>query len=114
VGDNKHTTILFGFVAGTLESISSEVSMALGVKFHLHDSQFRGGDYYRFESGRELYILQRNNDGGSPDERAEEEFGNYPILLYIETQESGTAFIDRLRRVTSAPVMLRFSEQGNT
>jgi hypothetical protein len=106
--------ILFGFVAGTLESITSEVGIALGVKFQLHDSQFRGGDYYRFESGPELYILQRNNDGGSPDEPAEEEFGNYPVLLYLETQESGMSFIDRLRRVTSSPVMLLFKKQGNT
>ncbi|HLK65305.1 MAG TPA: hypothetical protein VKU19_17820 [Bryobacteraceae bacterium] len=77
--------LLFGFRRGSLPELAAQIEAAAGVRFALHDSLFHGGDYYRFESDGEQLILQRNNDGGGPDEPAEESFAEFPFLLYVNS-----------------------------
>src|SRR6185437_14899844 len=80
--------MLFGFLDGSPATAADEVSHSLGIAFVLHDSLWRGGDYYLYQSGSEEIIIQRNNDGGSPDEPAEVSFPEYPVLMYVQTDRS--------------------------
>jgi hypothetical protein len=81
--------LLFGFKDHPIEALKSAVSIALGITLELHDSLWRGGDYYGYEHGAESIFLERNNDGGQPEEPAEEDFPDYPVLLYVETEQGG-------------------------
>jgi hypothetical protein len=80
--------MLFGFLDGSPATAADEVSHSLGIAFVLHDSLWRGGDYYLYEAGSEEIIIQRNNDGGAPDDPAEDSFPEYPVLMYVQTDRS--------------------------
>jgi hypothetical protein len=63
----------------------------LGVAMELHDSSWRGGDYFLgFRDRNETYTLQRNRLNAS--EPAEEEHPDVDVILYVETDapSSGT------------------------
>ena len=55
---------IYGVDAPSLEDARSSVQRALGVELVSHDSDYRGGLYFRL--GEEL-ILQRSDDPGDPD-----------------------------------------------
>lgn len=78
---------LYGIRIGNLAEAALRLERVLGLKFTLHESVHRGGDYYRYEIPRkELLILQHNIDpinGGA----AEPELQDYALLLYIEVTE---------------------------
>jgi hypothetical protein len=78
--------LLFGSRLQSLDELSQFVSASLNVVLEKHDSLFNGGDYFRSISGDQV-ILQPNNDGGPSDEHAEEDFPEYPILLYVTTDK---------------------------
>jgi hypothetical protein len=101
--------LLFGFLSGSLAATANSVSRDLGVTFELHDSLWRGGDYYVYESGSEKIIIQRNNDGGPPDEPAEEQFPNYPLLMYVDT-ERAEEMKAQTDKCSARPQLLRFIE----
>lgn len=90
----------FGWRHITLEVVARQVSAALGVPLELHDSSFRGGDYYRWDGthGEEL-ILQSNvlDADGIPDV---EEFPDHSVLLYAT--ELPTEWLEQLAAVPGA------------
>jgi hypothetical protein len=88
--------LLIGFREADIRRIALAVERALDIKFVLHDSLWRGGDYYRCEDSEGSFILQRNNDGGPPGESAEIEFPDSPVLLYVETNHSQSEIIRHL------------------
>jgi hypothetical protein len=60
------------------------VENALGIKFIAHESTYRGGDYYCFgKIGEEEFTLQRNFNL-IDKEWTEEEFQEFPILIYVD------------------------------
>lgn len=74
---------LYGFLQRDLEQVRTELEAALGIHFAPHDSMYRGGLYYRHDrSCSESFELQNNYN---PEEEAytEEQFAEYPILLYV-------------------------------
>jgi hypothetical protein len=77
--------LLYGFENGSLDVLAHEVERCFGVHLQLHDSLWRGGDYYRYDSTSEILILQVNSDGAASNEPAEEAFPGYRFLLYVET-----------------------------
>jgi hypothetical protein len=81
---------LYGFEAQEIDQIAEQLSKALGIAFGLHESSYRGGDYYRHGMpGEEELILQRNWDTVE-NEPIETTFANYPVLLYVgPTARSG-------------------------
>jgi hypothetical protein len=79
--------LLFGAELQSIDDLSQLVSASLGVVLKKHDSLFYGGDYYRSDDVNGEVILQTKNDGGPPSEYAEEDFPEYPILLYVATEE---------------------------
>jgi len=88
-----------------LDSIRRAIETALGVEFHLHDSLYRGGDYYRCEdTPPERFILQRNHDL-LDDEPAERDYSEYPVILYVE-ETARSSEITSLLRQSDAPLSL--------
>jgi hypothetical protein len=75
--------LLCGFTEGALPELAVKLERAVGLRLELHDSEMRGGDYYRYEGDGEQIILQSNRDNG---DIAEEDFPEIPILLYIDSQ----------------------------
>lgn len=74
--------ILYGIRSTDLEQIKKQLEIALGVEFQRHESDYRGGDYFRCEdSSLGSLILQRNIDliDGVP---VVEGLSQWPILLY--------------------------------
>jgi hypothetical protein len=98
--------LLFGFRSGALAAAADAVARSLGVTFELHDSVWRGGDYYVHEAGSEKIIIQRNNDGGPATEPAEEDFPDYPVLVYVET-ERPEPVMEQMRKCLPHPEVLR-------
>jgi hypothetical protein len=57
------TYLLFGIECDDLQNARSQLEHALGLTLDLHESGYRGGEYYRRgDVGDEHFILQRNFD----------------------------------------------------
>ena len=73
--------ILYGLKSHDLVSAKKSVEYALGVNLIEAESSYHGGTYYRLKNiGEEHFVLQRNLE--LDDELAEDDFPDYPILLY--------------------------------
>ncbi len=76
------TDRLYGIRSTDLERTRQEIEAALGVSFLRHESDYRGGDYFRCdESPLGALILQRNIDL-IENVPAVEKFSQWPVLLY--------------------------------
>jgi hypothetical protein len=54
--------IRYGFNSTDLDSLASDLSPILGVRFRPHESDCRGGAYYRAETAHVTLFLQTNYD----------------------------------------------------
>lgn len=99
----KVANLVFGFRDLNLEASRSLVERQLGICFRLHNSIYRGGDYYRAEVGDELFFICLNcNVDGTLEYPDNSEFDVF--LLVEETEradyikevlaERGAALID--------------------
>lgn len=74
---------LYGLLFSSLEEAGKTVERLLDITFRLHDSDYLGGDYLRFQDvGREHFTLQCNfhrldQDWMEPDHQ------EFPFLLYV-------------------------------
>lgn len=96
---------LFGYCGNSIERIAEAITSHLNVQPELGESSFRGGDYWLYRDGDEQAILQTNNDGGPSGEPAEEDFKEWPVLLYVEP-ENESGIVARLVQATIQPVLL--------
>jgi hypothetical protein len=101
--------LLFGNKAESIDTLVDAVAASLQIVLEKHDSLFHGGDYYRSVSGPDEVILQTNSDGGPPEEPAEEDFPDYPVLLYVTT-ESKDVVMQRLAGCRIQFTLLRESK----
>ena len=74
---------LFGAPLLELDAARSAVERALGTPMELHESAYRGGDYFRLEKTGVKLVLQTNfmEDDG---EVAEAEYPDADVLLYLD------------------------------
>jgi hypothetical protein len=63
-----------------LEATREQVARALGPSFVAHESDYRGGDYYKALYCGEHVLVQANKDGGEP---AEPGWAG-PTVVYVE------------------------------
>jgi len=84
--------LLYGFAEGSFEELAHEIERAFNIQFVLHESAWRGGDYYRYQTDSEQIILQMNRDDG---EIAETAFAAFPVLLYVEGDARSQAEVSR-------------------
>ena len=98
---------LYGCRLEDLESARAKVERALGVEFKAHESDYQGGDYYRFGSSEgESFLLKRNFDAVE-GEWFEDKFKEHPILLYVDRTRRPKDIEKRLERSGSLFALLR-------
>lgn len=82
---NDINNIVFGIRESDLGTARRTVETALAIEMVLHDSLYRGGDYYRstrtHRGATETFVLQRNFDI-LDEEVAEPEYAQFALLLY--------------------------------
>lgn len=91
----------FGINSTDLSSAAAEIGDALGVAFRLHESAYRGGDYFRAKVANGVIFLQSNRDlhDGEPFE------SNWPIdslILLLDGLDAapGESYAEILRHLT--------------
>jgi hypothetical protein len=87
---------LYGATNFSMRDLRDEVENVLSINFNLHDSLYRGGDYFRAgELAGEKFVIQLNHFEfyGEP-ETAEPEYSNYSVILRISSTDRG----DELRK----------------
>jgi hypothetical protein len=74
---------LFSVAATSLNEAKVAIESALGIELQCHDSDYRGGDYFRFDAADLELIVQENfvEDDGEPTEAR---FPSAPFLLYVD------------------------------
>ena len=75
---------VYGVSSDSLDGARDLVEAAVGRKFVAHESDYRGGAYYRADGceNEEEMILQRNHDPFE-DEWAEPEWKDFQNILYV-------------------------------
>lgn len=78
---------LFGASALDLDAARAVIEQVLGAALEAHESEYRGGDYFRLEKSGAKLVLQANflEDDG---ETAEAEHPDAGVLLYIDGDAS--------------------------
>lgn len=78
---------LFGASALELDAARTVLEQVLGTVLETHESEYRGGDYFRLEKDGAEFVLQANflEDDG---ETAEAEYPDADVLLYVSGDAS--------------------------
>lgn len=76
----------FGFSGSSLDDIKERLEEMLSLKLEIHDSLYYGGQYYRWSDAAGNVFRLQSNYGILGDEWAEEEFMQWPILLYASVE----------------------------
>lgn len=101
---------IYGSEEHDLEKVKSVIEDNLQIIFVAHNSSYRGGDYYRSgELNNEHFILQRNLDL-IDNEPAEQDFLNYPIILYVEETGRSQEITASLGKIVPPLTLLRNEE----
>ncbi|MEO7496586.1 MAG: hypothetical protein ABIT83_11450 [Massilia sp.] len=101
---------LYGSSSNELESARASLESAFGINFSAHDSEYYGGDYFRWgKSSEEHLVLKRNIDpiDGDP---AEQSFPDYRILLYVNESPRWQFFRERIIEKATCFVLLRHED----
>ena len=89
---------LYGIKAPTLELSRAEIFSLTHLEFKLHDSSVRAGDYYLHESETFKEIIIQLNYDEMNEEWFEEDFKEYPFIVYwsFSSAESAAAITEVL------------------
>ncbi|WP_410653793.1 hypothetical protein [Amycolatopsis sp. cmx-4-54] len=74
---------LFGVESATVGSVARIVAERTGLALSLHDSDARGGEYYRTGVGDRPEIIVQANATDEPDSLAEKGFPSFSVLIYL-------------------------------
>lgn len=98
---------VYGFIQDDLDQVRSGVESMLEIQFAAHDSMYRGGLYYRLGNpGTENFVLQKNYNSDE-QEYTEEQFSEYPLLLYVNQPQDPFSIEERLLRGRFSIKLLR-------
>lgn len=79
---------LFGVKMGSLSNLTKIIAEATGCTFYLHDSDFRGGGYYRTKVGVKPSLVVQRNSVDDEGYRIEDDFSDYSLLVYVNDGNS--------------------------
>jgi len=74
---------LYGWRAMPLPQACALIARALGVEFELHESGYRGGDYYRSARHERPEVIVQPNFEDDEGYLSEGRFADYETLVYI-------------------------------
>lgn len=86
---------LYSLPTADIDAARQCVEEAFALQMEPHESDYRGGAYYRFTEGDSGLVLQENflDDDG---ERVERQFPDATILLYVNAEAAQAAEYGRL------------------
>jgi hypothetical protein len=89
--------IKFGFNSSQLKTLANDLAVVLGVHFEAHESDFRGGEYFRAETPQTTLFLQTNYDPVD-HEPFEHDWPQKHAVLYIDglDERDSRLLVDRL------------------
>jgi hypothetical protein len=94
----KKADDLYASPTPDLEVARQLLEKGLQISLSMHDSSWRGGDYFMGSGmGNETYILQRNRIG-KPD-AAEEQFQDVETILYVECTTRSSELLETLQEM---------------
>jgi len=92
--------IKFGFTSTELAPLARDLGTRISVHFEAHESDFRGGEYFRAETPQGTLFLQTNYD---PVEREpfEDDWPERQAVLYLDglDDQAWKPIVERLRAV---------------
>lgn len=89
---------LYGVVELSLLSAKEHVEEMLGVSLEERESSYQGGIYYVWgRSDSEHYVLKVNVDPFD-EEPVEQDFSDFPVLLYINATERSSSIEEVVRK----------------
>jgi hypothetical protein len=103
---------LYGAVNFYMDELRIEVEKALSIRFELHDSMYKGGDYYRAGSpgDNESIVIQRNKfELFDEEETAEPLYASYPVIMQIAWTRRGDEYHQRLAEINGLDFLRRNS-----
>ena len=98
---------MYGCRLKDLETARTRVERVLQIGLEAHYSDYHGGDYYRLDSGSGESILLKRNFDAVEGEWFEDEFKEYPILLYVSETQRAEDIENRLASSDSEFALLR-------
>jgi hypothetical protein len=96
--------MVYGSLSSDLAQVTEALARVLGVEFTLHNSMYRGGDYYRYESeGGGVVRVERNHDL-IDDEPAASQWPEISVLIYLDAfpQDVCRLYADRLEQAAAS------------
>jgi hypothetical protein len=96
---------LFGARIGGLSTIGTVVGNAAGLEFHLHESGYLGGEYFRGTGEGAVEVLIQTNFEDDEGYLVEPEFSAFPTLIYVNDSNDDVA--DAIASIDDDIVALR-------
>ncbi len=101
--------LLFGSKTHDMDSIHTELSACLKLRFKAGEGLYKGGDYYSLDMETGEYVLIQNNRE-LEDELAEEAFPDVPLLIYVTGTSDPDVWKDRIVNQLAIGEFLRQKE----
>ncbi len=100
---------LYGSHSLSLVELREAAEGCLGIRFTLHDSIYRGGDYFRSgDIGGEEFVIQLNRfEYENEEEIAEPAYADYLVIFRIGWTERGDELREKLRKVPGLDFLRR-------
>jgi hypothetical protein len=101
---------LYGSKSLSIAQLRAAVEAALAAPFVLHDSSYRGGDYFFAGDLRgETLVVQRNRIAGSGEdiEFAKPAFADYAVILEVNASTRSDQIRTRLAEIQGLDFLLR-------
>ena len=103
---------LYGAMSLSMKELCIKVEKVLSIKFDLHDSMYRGGDYYRaglLGSNEEIAIQLNRFVLYDEEETAEPSYSEYPVILRIAWTQRGDEYRRKLNEIEGLDFLRRES-----
>jgi len=90
---------LYGIKSSNLDEAVKIIEEKLNITFSIHESSYRCGEYYLYKIENEEEIIIQKNYDTHMHEWSEEDFPDYPYLLYISIKSNFKEIKDNLSKV---------------
>lgn len=101
---------LYGFLSNDIERAKKLLETSLGIQFEVRDSDYQGGEYYKWgKTGVENFVLKRNIDP-IDGESVEMSFPGHEVLFYVNDTSRSAELQERINQKAKNFVLLRHED----